>query len=99
MVQQHIGAARGARSEGRSDDGTAGKMGFYDLALEVLIEKIGGGHGPEPQRVVHALLAHSVEARTEVEKFVEVTWPERRRIGRFAQKKGTNELALPHDVT
>src|ERR1700733_8143543 len=76
VVQQHVGAARRARPQRRANDRAAGKMRLDDLALEILVEKIRGAHRPEPQRVVHALLAHRVEALAEVEKLADVAWPE-----------------------
>ncbi len=73
-------------------------MRLDDVAFEILVEEIGGAHGPEADRVVHPLLAHLVEALAEIDQFHDVTWLERGRIGRHAHEQRLDELALAHDV-
>ena len=82
----------------RADDGAAGEMRLDDLALEILVEEIRGAHGPEAQRVVHALLAQSVEALAEVQQLLEVARLERGGIGRLAHQQRLDELALAHHI-
>src|SRR5882757_7811656 len=72
VVQQYVGAAGRAWPEGRADDGTASHVRLDDVALEVLLEKIGRAHGPEAQRVIHALFTQAVEAARQIEKFPQV---------------------------
>ena len=69
-----------------------------DLALEVLVEQIGAAHGPEAQRVVHALLAEAVKMLAEVQQLLQVARLERGRIGRLAQQQRLDEAALAHHV-
>jgi len=47
-------------------------MRLDDFALEILVEKIRGAHGPETQSVVHALLAEAVKAAPQIQQFLDV---------------------------
>ena len=67
-MQQYVRRAGRPRPERGADDRAPGEMRLHDLALEVLIEKIGATHGPEAQRVVHPLLAETVKMLAEIEQ-------------------------------
>ncbi len=73
-------------------------MRLDDFALEIFVEKIRRAHGPETQRVVHALFAQTMEVLAEVEQFLEIARLERGGIRRLAHQKRFDEFALTHDI-
>ena len=48
-------------------------MRLDDLALKVLIEEVRDAHGPEAQRVVHALFAQAVEVLAEIQQLLQMS--------------------------
>jgi hypothetical protein len=98
VVQQDVGRARRVHPEGRADDAAARLGGLDYLGLEILVEVLGHAHGPEADRLVHAILAHLPELAADVQKLEQVFRLERGRVGRRGQQEVANEPALAHRV-
>ena len=98
VVQQHIGRARRAGPQRRADDARAGEMRLHQVGLEILVEVLRRAHGPEPDGLVHLLLAEAGEATPEVEHPHQVARLERSRVGRRHHQHRFDEAAVARDV-
>jgi hypothetical protein len=98
VVQQHVGRARRAGPEAGADDRAAGEMGLDQFGLEILVEKIGDAHGPEPDGVVHPRLAEIAEGAAHLEQAAQVARAQRRGIRRRLHQHRADKAALAHDL-
>ena len=65
VVQQHEAAPLRVRPDLGADDRRRGEVPLEDVALEVVVEEVGGGAGQQPHRVVEHVLGQRLEPGAE----------------------------------
>ena len=110
VMQQDIGRAGGIGPQRRADDGGGGGEALPARILEILVEEVADGHGPEADDLVHLLLAHAGELGGDLEEAVEIAAPapgidpvlgegvEPGRVGRRHHQQRLDEAALAADL-
>ncbi len=68
VMQQNVGRSGRMNAERGADNAAAGECRLDHIGLEILVQVLGDAHGPETNRLVHAILAHVHELAADAQR-------------------------------